>query len=109
METLEDDARSLVGMTQGSRKRLRRRLDDIPLGSDLDDFDLRLGERLRPCPGCCACWGCTISPAYGEQPECSGPNTNGKTAKQIMAMKGWQERLQNECDGSGVLPAKRKG
>ena len=67
--------RSLVGMTMGARKRLRRAISKLldrahgnlaSLGyqhdADRDDYFLRIGERLRPCPGCfdCAveCWVC---------------------------------------------------
>ena len=61
-------ARSLVGMTMGARKRAHRA---AMVGLDYEDgvrFTLttstkyRIGERLRPCPGCfdCAveCWVC---------------------------------------------------
>ena len=67
----------------------------------------RIGERLRPCPGCCACWGHRISSAYGEIAECCGPQTSGKRKSQIKAMRKWQETLADNCDGSGVLPARR--
>ena len=67
----------------------------------------RIGEHLRPCLGCCACWGHRISTAYGEYAECSGPQTNGKRKSQIKAMRKWQESLSDDCDGSGVLPARR--
>lgn len=53
--------RSLVGMTQGAKKRAIRRCEQL----DLDPVHrlwFRLGQRLRPCPGCfdCAveCWVC---------------------------------------------------
>ena len=53
--------RSLVGMTMGSRKRAIARCEQV----DLDPVHrlwFRLGQRLRPCPGCfdCAveCWVC---------------------------------------------------
>ena len=67
----------------------------------------RIGEKLRPCPGCCACWGHRISSAYGEIAECCGPQTSGKRKSQIKAMRKWQETLADNCDGSGVLPARR--
>ena len=61
-------ARSLVGMSEGAKKRLRERIfcgDQLPpfaLGADSVTKGLRIGERLRPCPGCsvCAveCWVC---------------------------------------------------
>ena len=67
----------------------------------------RISERLRQCPGCCACWGHRISSAYGEIAECCGPQTSGKRKSQIKAMRKWQETLADNCDGSGVLPARR--
>ena len=78
-------ARSLVGMTMGARKRAHRA---AMVGLDYEDgvrFTLttstkyRIGERLRPCPGCCACG--VIEPGNEYQIP-------------------W-------CDGSGVLPARR--
>ena len=56
-------ARSLVGMTMGARKRAAR---NSVKRSGLKPYMLyeeyRIGERLRPCPGCfdCAveCWVC---------------------------------------------------
>ena len=74
-------ARSLVGMTQGARKRLREaihcgeRVPPFVLGADSVTEGLRIGERLRPCPGCSNC-----APYNG-----------------------------NICDGSGVQPARKKG
>ena len=101
-------ARSLVGMTMGARKRAAR---NSVKRSGLKPYMLyeeyRIGEHLRPCLGCCACWGHRISTAYGEYAECSGPQTNGKRKSQIKAMRKWQESLSDDCDGSGVLPARR--
>ncbi len=99
-------ARSLVGMTMGARKRAS--LSGYSWQEIRDDWPL-LGERLRPCPGCCACWGHRISSAYGEIAECCGPQTSGKRKSQIKAMRKWQETLADNCDGSGVLPARRGG
>ncbi len=102
-------ARSLVGMTMGARKRAHRA---AMVGLDYEDgvrFTLttstkyRIGERLRPCLGCCACWGHRISSVA----ECCGPQTSGKRKSQIKAMRKWQETLADNCDGSGVLPARR--
>lgn len=73
--------RSLVGMTMGARKRLREaifwgtRNPPFILGADSVTEGLRIGKRLRPCPGCSNC-----APYNG-----------------------------NICDGSGVLPARKKG
>ena len=92
-------ARSLVGMSQSARKRAAR--------SASMRATYRIGERLRPCLGCCACWGHRISSAYGEIAECCGPQTSGKRKSQIKAMRKWQETLADNCDGSGVLPARR--
>lgn len=106
--------RSLVGMSQKARKRLRHDRLFGPnvaptklLLADSLTVQLHIGERLRPCPGCCACWGHRISSAYGEIAECCGPQTSGKRKSQIKAMRKWQETLADNCDGSGVLPARR--
>lgn len=90
-------ARSLVGMTMGARKRasLSNALYPVvfPSGIVTDETEMQagyswqeirddwplLGERLRPCPGCCAC----------------GVNDPGN------------EYPIPWCDGSGVLPARR--
>ena len=109
-------ARSLVGMTMGARKRqawlrlqsARFLCDDANSEWSAWRAKYRIGERLRPCLGCCACWGHRISTAYGEYAECSGPQTNGKRKSQIKAMRKWQESLSDDCDGSGVLPARKQ-
>ena len=105
--------RSLVGMSQKARKRLRHDRLFGPnvaptklLLADSLTVQLHIGERLRPCLGCCACWGHRISSAYGEIAECCGPQTSGKRKSQIKAMRKWQETLADNCDGSGVLPAR---
>lgn len=122
-------ARSLVGMTMGARKRAARlqymlhtyeigpiRREALSVFAPCDAAShtykrawrmYRIGQRLRPCPGCCACWGHRISSAYGEIAECCGPQTSGKRKSQIKAMRKWQETLADNCDGSGVLPARR--
>ena len=78
-------ARSLVGMTMGARKRAHRA---AMVGLDYEDgvrFTLttstkyRIGQKLRPCLGCCAC----------------GVNDPGN------------EYPIPLCDGSGVLPARK--
>ena len=85
----------------------------------------RIGEHLRPCPGCCACWGCEqdltrVNPVSGNTLhwagpkrkhtfECSmGPPLAGKKSKHIARMLKWQETLPDDCDGSGVLPARNQ-
>ena len=78
-------ARSIVGMTMGARKRAHRA---AMVGLDYEDgvrFTLttstkyRIGQKLRPCLGCCAC----------------GVNDPGN------------EYPIPLCDGSGVLPARK--
>ena len=97
--------RSLVGMTMGARKRAARAcpgciecLNEIPSidhGVRCDSSGTfaaaparlrtkyRIGQRLRPCPGCLACVAC-----------------------------GWESdfflSLNPCCDGSGVLPARSR-
>ena len=122
--------RSLVGMTQGARKRawLRGALNDYlfphqnstgaehdvrsdyswsEIKMDAPYLGTKLGERLRPCPGCCACWGVRMSTAYGEIAECVGPDTRGRSKRQIRMMRHYHSDLREDCDGSGVLPARR--
>ncbi len=106
-------ARSLVGMSQKARKRLRHDRLFGPnvaptklLLADSLTVQLHIGERLRPCPGCCACWGCSAVTILGEITECCGPKTRGKSRRQIRAMRKWEARMWDDCDGSGVLPAR---
>ena len=75
--------RSLVGMTQGARKRAIRRVlrSEMPSCYRIPGAFYRIGERLRPCPGCCACG----------------------------AIEPGNEYPIPWCDGSGVLPARTKG
>ena len=66
--TKQFTARSIVGMSEGAKKRLRRTTSKLldrlqanlaSLGhqhdTDRDDSFLRIGKRLRPCPGCMEC------------------------------------------------------
>ena len=77
-------ARSLVGMTMGARKRLREaifcgmRNPPFILGADSITEGLRIGKRLRPCPGC---------------EECRGYDDGLGVI---------------HCDGSGVMPARKQ-
>ena len=78
-------SRSLVGMTQGARKRVYRNAvntlecADVWRGDVVDRKRLRIGERLRPCPGCEEC-------------------------------RGYDDGIGViHCDGSGVLPARKEG
>lgn len=81
-------ARSLVGMTMGARKRqawlrlqsARFLCDDANSEWSAWRAKYRIGERLRPCPGCRAC--------------CLHPNG-------LNNLISW-------CDGSGVMPARKQ-
>ena len=79
-------ARSLVGMSMGARKRAYRAAvaeleqAEVWRGDVVDRKRLRIGERLRPCPGCRAC--------------CLHPNG-------LNNLISW-------CDGSGVMPARKQ-
>lgn len=119
--------RSLVGMTMGARKRawLSNALYHVvfPSGIITDETEMQagyswpeirddwplLGKRLRPCLGCCACWGADVSPAgFGYDAECFGPLVIGHTKREISRMWKWQRSLVDDCDGSGVLPARKE-
>ena len=127
-------ARSLVGMTMGARKRAalydaarsgappisNRKLHlclapPRPKTMCLEDWrrecrsKYRIGERLRPCPGC---WHCqttwqqsSIYPqtAVVHRHGCSHDDPSG------VCCFGETISVTMECDGSGVLPARRKG
>ena len=96
-------ARSLVGLSEGAKKRLRERIfcgEQLPpfaLGADSVTKGLRIGERLRPCNGCTACnsamscCGCR----HGYEP------WDNRYSHHICDPEG-------PCDGSGVLPARKK-
>ena len=110
--------RSLVGMTQGARKRawLRGALNDYlfphqnstgaehDVRSDYSWSEIRvdapflgtkLGERLRPCPGCSVC----ARPChYCEMQE---PDDS------LCPRCGQVMYSTPICDGSGVLPARK--
>ena len=116
-------ARSLVGMSMGARKRRwARDYDALPQSgraaktvSMLRAYGVYpkegnpLAQKLRPCLGCCACWGADVSPADFEyDAECFGPRvTGGHTKRESRRMWQWQRNLVDDCDGSGVLPARR--
>ena len=107
-------ARSLVGMTMGARKRaVRREFALVPCPEYLTTIQdrmqwyllrgpylrakYRIGERLRPCNGCTACnsamscCGCR----HGYEP------WDNRYSHHICDPEG-------PCDGSGVLPARKK-
>lgn len=125
--------RSLVGMTMGAR---RRRLwdeffDEAWDGATISNFrteaaKYRLGQRLRPCPGCQKCGSSVrrFAPTAGwKSPrkwviwdgsqlwmiartwrrKCAIPNLSDYLA--AVEDGTWKELF---CDGSGVLPAKGK-
>ena len=88
-------ARSLVGMSQKARKRLRHDRLFGPnvaptklLLADSLTVQLHIGERLRPCPGCCACSPCNVSRIHLVR----------------LCTSAYPRTI---CDGSGVLPARR--
>ena len=90
--------RSLVGMTMGAR---RRRLwheffDEAWDGATINTFrteaaKYRLGQRLRPCPGCHTC-----------MPGVKGWHIDKVRGRFKVPTIAWS------CDGSGVLPARAK-
>ena len=125
--------RSLVGMTMGGR---RRRLwneffDEAWDGATIGNFrteaaKYRLGQRLRPCPGCAKCKSKVrrFAPTAGwKSPrkwvmwdgsqlwmiartwkrKCAIPNLSDYLA--AVEDGTWKELF---CDGSGVLPARAK-
>lgn len=121
--------RSLVGTSQGARKRRaravaeRRGLKPIHLHEEL-----RIGERLRPCPGCCTCKSRMLK--RRDYIKHNGPRTRqarhviASTADLLVAAAAWRcgvlivtshtatrcalHDYSNHCTGSGVLPARRK-
>ncbi len=82
--------RSLVGMTQGARKRAIRRVlrSEMPACYRLPRDFYRLGQKLRPCAGCIRCECQTAFDVW--------PELGEALAKDLPT-----------CDGSGVLPARR--
>ena len=109
--------RSLVGMTMGARKRLYRYIvDALPTEGDVflicaEDEGVPIGwflaQRLRPCPGC---WNCQTtwqqSSIYSQtavmhRHGCSHDDPSG------LCCFGETVPVKMECDGSGVLPARR--
>ena len=97
--------RSLVGMTQGARKRKAR--DDKELSEFLvatlaklehteERAKYRIGQKLRPCPGCSVC----ARPChYCEMQE---PDDS------LCPRCGQVMYSTPICDGSGVLPARKE-
>lgn len=91
--------RSLVGMSQRRRKYLAWLLWSTTAGSfDFARKHYRVGQSLRPCPGCLqcqpkACDGCGFTLGSGEDCEVCDAHA--------------VDRYVMGCDGSGVLPANR--
>jgi len=88
--------RSLVGMTQGARKRkawaryqsARFLCDDVNSDWTAWRSTYRIGQKLRPCVGCLRCQRRSAFDAW--------PELGEELAKD-----------HPTCDGSGVLPARR--
>lgn len=115
----EFSARSLCGMTQGARKRAaricpgciecRNVIPEIDFGLRCDSSGVfaqspeqwrrryKIGQRLRPCPGCESCLG-------RECIGCEGGQLFEGDVCERCRRTATGERI---CDGSGVLPAKR--
>lgn len=96
--------RSLVGMSETRKRRLfGREIDALPQHRRAANLmslfrKYRIGQRLRPCPGCLECEpkdcdGCGFSLGSGEDCEVCDAHA--------------VDRYVTGCDGSGVLPAKR--
>ena len=127
-------ARSLVGMTTGARKRaVRREFDLVPCPEYLTTIQdrmqwyllrgpylrakYRIGERLRPCPGCCSCGPCYC----GNPSTCIGlydsmyVHDKPSPACDVCCGHGCEDGHCYKrddaitCDGSGVIPARKKG
>ena len=89
-------SRSLVGMTQGARKRkawtryqsARFLCDDVNCDWTAWRAKYRIGQKLRPCAGCIRCQCRSAFDAW--------PELGEELAKD-----------HPTCDGSGVLPARR--
>ena len=111
-------ARSLVGMTMGERKRKAWTAYQSGLSESWsfwcakygigESLRHREGERLRPCPGC---WNCQTtwqqSSIYSQtavmhRHGCSHDDPSG------LCCFGETVPVKMECDGSGVLPARRQ-
>ena len=97
--------RSLVGMSQKARKRLRHDRLFGPnvaptklLLADSLTVQLHIGERLRPCPGC---WMCDTARI------CLGCGNRDTSDDCEVCVSYQRERFVLGCDGSGVLPARR--
>lgn len=107
------NARSLVGMTQGARRRAARREyapERTPESARADArARYRIGERLRPCPGCpdCCEWAEPFDDGsfFLHDPEMSHPCEYSCDGTPFDCDD--EGNPPPRCDGSGVLPAKR--
>jgi len=118
------DPRSLVGMSEARKRSLfGREVDALP--TDQRSANLvrlyhkyRIGERLRPCPGCCAC---KSKPAIKRALKRAGHSVYASLLKHGQAWICGKLIItiatnsinqihtgRNHCDGSGILPAKRQ-
>jgi len=128
--------RSLVGMTMGARKRAARfefmlhtyeigpvKREALILFAPCDAAShtykrvwrmYRIGQRLRPCPGCAQCLRCLC----GNSAACIGlyeawtKHQKAEPACNDCCGHGCEDghcdKVDDICDGSGVLPAKGK-
>lgn len=89
-------ASSLPGMTMGARRRAAR-ADCYDIRTLVHDFrnHLRIGERLRPCPGCNMC-GDTCGACEDLCPDDTKCLQCGRIMYSAVI-----------CDSSGVLPARK--
>lgn len=117
------DARTLVGMTQGARKRAARdyfmrwdyemsmssRAYVLALFSPCDAATaeykrlrglVRIGQRIRPCPGKHGCVNCTLT--CGACEDQIPDDTRCLQCGVVMTTEG------PVCDGSGVVPARSR-
>ena len=95
------DARTLVGMTQGARKRAAWQEATIAphrftYGMGIKVY--RIGQRLRPCPGKHGCVNCTRT--CGACEDQIPDDTRCLQCGVVMTTEG------PFCDGSGVVPAR---
>jgi len=117
-------------MTQGARKRAARwttdgiyLLDTNGLDTYMDAWhawrakhgsELRIGQRLRPCPGCAKCLRCLC----GNSAACIGlyeawtKHQKAEPACNDCCGHGCEDghcdKVEDICDGSGVIPAKAR-
>jgi hypothetical protein len=100
------DARKLVGMTQGARKRKAHDSAKHPDQCSLryriarEYAAHRVGKRLRPCPGKHGCVNCTRT--CGACEDEISDNTRCLQCGVVMTTDG------PFCDGSGVIAAKAR-